>query len=117
VRRDAAGLAALVVFALVLRLAFRIDYDEDIDALRFALGVVRFDAAELRPHAPFYPVYVALAKVGLTFGASPRAALGCVGALAGAVVVGATALLGRETLGRRGPPSRACSRSDRRSCG
>src|SRR5262245_61615330 len=88
-----------------MRLAFLVDYDEDIDALRFALGVERFAPAELRPHAPFYPVYVALAKIPHAFGASPQLALGVVGALAGAVVVAATVLLGAELLGERAAPA------------
>ena len=100
-RRAWIALAALVSAALALRLAFLIDHDEDIDALRFALGVERFDAADLRPHAPFYPVYVALAKAVAASGASPHETLGIVGAVAGAVVVGATALLAHEIAGRR----------------
>src|SRR5262245_3952376 len=99
--RDRAAVAALAVAALALRLAYRIDYDEDIDALRFALGVERFDVAALRPHAPFYPVYIAAAKLISLAGASPRAALAFVSAAAGAATAAATALLAREIIGRR----------------
>lgn len=99
--RGRVALVGLFVAALVLRLVARITYDEDIDALRFALGVERFDVTELRPHAPFYPVYVAAAKI-VALGSSPRAALGIVNAAAGAVVVVAIALLAREVTGRRG---------------
>jgi hypothetical protein len=94
-RRDALGIAALTAAALALRLAFRIDYDEDIDALRFALGVERFDVADLRPHAPYYPVVIAAAKVIAALGASPRGALAILSAIAGALIVPATALLAR----------------------
>lgn len=100
-RRDRAALVALVAAALALRLAFRITYDEDIDALRFALGVERWSPAELRPHAPFYPVYIASAKLITLLGASPRAALAIVSATAGAALVGFTALLALEVSGRR----------------
>lgn len=100
-RRDLAALAGLAVLALTSRLPFLIHYDEDIDALRFALAVERFDVATLRPHAPFYPVYVAAAKVVAAMGASPQVALGWIGAVAGAVLVVATAWLARELSGRR----------------
>lgn len=94
--RDALYLAALTAAGLALRLAFRIDYDEDIDALRFVLGVERFDVAELRPHAPYYPVVIAAAKVFAWAGASPREALALLCAIAGALLIPATALLARE---------------------
>jgi hypothetical protein len=92
---------ALAIVALALRLALRIDYDEDIDALRFRLGVERFDVLDLRPHAPFYPVYIAAAKLIVGLGASPRLALAAVSAVAGAALVTLTALLAFELLGRR----------------
>jgi hypothetical protein len=58
-RRDLLSLAALGVTALALRVPFLPAYDEDLDTLRFRLAVERFDITELRPHAPFYPVYLA----------------------------------------------------------
>ncbi|WP_437684713.1 hypothetical protein [Sorangium sp. So ce176] len=100
-RRDALALAALTAAALASRLLFRIDHDEDIDALRFALGVERFDVAELRPHAPYYPVFIAAAKGAALLGATPRAALGLVSAASGAATVAFTALLARAVAGRR----------------
>ncbi|WP_437668680.1 hypothetical protein [Sorangium sp. So ce131] len=100
-RRDRAALAALAAAALASRLLFRIDYDEDIDALRFALGVERFDVAALRPHAPYYPVVIAAAKGLALLGATPRGALALVSAAAGAATVVFTALIAREVAGRR----------------
>ncbi|WP_437594767.1 hypothetical protein [Sorangium sp. So ce1000] len=100
-RRDLAALAALTAVALASRLLFRIDHDEDIDALRFALGVERFDVAELRPHAPYYPVFIAAAKGLALLGATPRAALALVSAASGAATVAFTALLARDVAGRR----------------
>jgi 4-amino-4-deoxy-L-arabinose transferase-like glycosyltransferase len=100
-RRDRAGLLALGLVALALRLAYRIDHDEDLDALRFRLAVERFDVAALRPHAPFYPVYVGAAKLVAALGAPAHLALGIVSAAAGAVLVVLTALLAFEVLGRR----------------
>ncbi|WP_433926057.1 hypothetical protein AB3662_24330 [Sorangium cellulosum] len=100
-RRDAVALAALTAAALASRLLFRIDHDEDIDALRFALGVERFDVAELRPHAPYYPAFIAAAKGAALLGATPRAALSLVSAVSGAAAVAFTALLARAVAGRR----------------
>ncbi|WP_437961668.1 hypothetical protein WME76_19885 [Sorangium sp. So ce119] len=100
-RRDAVALAALTAAALASRLLFRIDHDEDIDALRFALGVERFDVAELRPHAPYYPAFIAAAKGAALLGATPRAALSLVSAVSGAATVASTALLARAVAGRR----------------
>ena len=100
-RRERIAILVLAVIALALRCAFLIDHDEDIDALRFRLAVERFDVAELRPHAPYYPVYVVAAKLCAALGASPHGALGVVGAVSGAILVVATALLAREALGPR----------------
>jgi hypothetical protein len=100
-RPDVAALVALALVGLVLRLAFRIDYDEDIDALRFRLGVERFDVVALRPHAPFYPVYVAAAKVVASAGASAHGALAIVGAICGAATLPCIALIAGLAGGRR----------------
>ncbi|XXY50615.1 hypothetical protein WME91_05665 [Sorangium sp. So ce269] len=100
-RRDVVALAALAAAALASRLLFRIDHDEDIDALRFALGVERFDVGELRPHAPYYPVFIAAAKALALLGAAPREALALVSAASGAATVAFTALLARAVAGRR----------------
>ena len=100
-RRDRAGLLGLGFVALALRLAYHIDHDEDLDSLRFRLAVERFDIAALRPHAPFYPVYIAAAKLVAGLGTSAHLALGIVSAAAGAALVVLTALLAFELLGRR----------------
>ncbi|WP_437825412.1 hypothetical protein [Sorangium sp. So ce1153] len=100
-RRDVLALAALAAAALASRLLFRVDHDEDIDALRFALGVERFDVSELRPHAPYYPVFIAAAKALALLGAAPREALALVSAASGAATVAFTALLAHAVAGRR----------------
>ena len=100
-RRDRLALLALGLAALAARLAYRVDHDEDLDSLRFRLAVTRFDVAELRPHAPFYPVFIAAAKLVAWLGASPREARAIVVASAGAALVVLTALLAFEALGRR----------------
>jgi 4-amino-4-deoxy-L-arabinose transferase-like glycosyltransferase len=100
-RRVSAPLFALFAVALAARLALRIDHDEDLDALRFRLAVERFDVAALRPHAPFYPVYIAAAKLVAWLGASSHGALAIVSAAAGAALVVFTALIAFEVFGRR----------------
>jgi hypothetical protein len=100
-RRDAIALAALFVAAFALRWIGRVDHDEDTDALRFRLGVERFSVPELRPHAPFYPVYVAAAKLAYLAGASAYDALALIGALSGAALCVLTALLAAELVDRR----------------
>lgn len=88
--------------ALALRLPRLIAYDEDIDALRFALGVEDFDVAALRPHAPFYPVHIALGKlVAWVSGVAPVHALGVVSAVAGAASIALLGALARRVAGPR----------------
>jgi hypothetical protein len=93
------ALAALTLLALARSLALRVDHDEDIDALRFRLGVERFDVSALRPHAPFYPVFIAAAKLISALGAPSRLALAAVSAGAFAALVALTALLALEIFG------------------
>ena len=38
------------------------NYIEDLDSLRFALGVVDYDVTKLQPHFPAYPVFCFFAK-------------------------------------------------------
>jgi hypothetical protein len=99
--QHASALLVLGLAAFALRLAYRIDYDEDIDTLRMALGVERFDVASLRPHAPFYPVYIALAKLFTLAGCSAHGALGMLGAISGAITVVTCAVLAFDLAGRR----------------
>jgi len=94
-------LVALGLVALSLRLAGLIDYDADIDSLRFALAVEDFDVLGARPHAPFYPVYVLLGQTAALLLPTPQLALGWVGAVTGAVTVVATAMLAREVASTR----------------
>ena len=48
---------ALLVLCLGSRLLGSIYYIEDLDSLRFALGVVDYDVPRLQPHFPAYPVF------------------------------------------------------------
>ncbi|MEO7331229.1 MAG: hypothetical protein ABI193_21820, partial [Minicystis sp.] len=86
-RRDLLSLAVLGIAALALRIPFLPRYDEDLDTLRFRLAVERFSVVENRPHAPFYPVFLAAAKLLAALGAPSRAALGLVCAITGAALL------------------------------
>jgi hypothetical protein len=100
--RERTLLGAAFATALALRLTHLIAYHEDIDALRFALGVERFDPAALRPHAPFYPVFIALAKLTAALsGQGALRSLGLVSAASGALAVVLSAALARRVAGPR----------------
>ncbi len=92
----ALALVLTVAAALAMRLAFRIDLAEEIDALRFVAGVQDFDPAADRPHFPGYPVFIfaARALVPLTGGALSALTLLC--ALCGALLVVPMASLTRR---------------------
>lgn len=47
---------------MLSRVITHIDYIEDIDSLRFALGVQDYDVANYQPHFPAYPVFCFLVK-------------------------------------------------------
>ncbi|MYA24149.1 MAG: hypothetical protein F4Z30_15810 [Gemmatimonadetes bacterium] len=53
---------AVLILCLGSRFMSAVYYIEDLDSLRFALGVVDFDVAKLQPHFPAYPVFCFLAK-------------------------------------------------------
>lgn len=55
------------------RLLSTVYYIEDLDSLRFALSMVDYDVAKLRPHFPAYPVFCYIAK--LLYAATGRYAL------------------------------------------
>ena len=54
-----------IVFILCVgsRLLTTIYYIEDLDSLRFALSMVDYDVAKLRPHFPAYPVFCGVGKI------------------------------------------------------
>ncbi|MEE3234573.1 MAG: hypothetical protein VX294_10445 [Candidatus Latescibacterota bacterium] len=47
----------LIFFSLISRIYFGISYVEDIDSLRFALSLIKFDVINLQPHFPVYPIF------------------------------------------------------------
>ena len=57
------GLFILLILCIGSRLLTSIWYIEDPDSLRFALGVLDFDVAQLQPHFPGYPIFIAFATI------------------------------------------------------
>ncbi|MYF92479.1 MAG: hypothetical protein F4184_10390, partial [Gemmatimonadetes bacterium] len=53
---------AVLILCLGSRLMSAVYYIEDLDSLRFALGVVDYDVSKLQPHFPAYPVFCFFAK-------------------------------------------------------
>ena len=54
--------SAVLILCLGSRLMSAVYYIEDLDSLRFALGVVDYDVTKLQPHFPAYPVFCFFAK-------------------------------------------------------
>jgi len=96
--RAALGWAAVAVavFAPV-----RSRYVYHWDAGEFAMAVREFNVALSQPHAPGYPLYVALGKLANVVVGEPHAALVWVSVLAGAWLVAVMFGAGTEMFGRR----------------
>ena len=71
----------------------------DLDAVNFARALGGFDLAAQAPHFPGYPVYVALARVLSSLGATEVAALALPGLVLGALAVAVLGLVLRPRLG------------------
>lgn len=63
-RVDGPVMVALALATLLSRLPFRSRYLFGWDSRLFALGVDRFDIVAAQPHAPGFPVYIGLGRVG-----------------------------------------------------
>lgn len=53
----------LLILCIASRVATTIYYIEDPDSLRFALAIVDYSVADLRPHFPGYPVFCFIVKL------------------------------------------------------
>ncbi|MEX2572530.1 MAG: hypothetical protein WD737_14615, partial [Gemmatimonadota bacterium] len=73
---------ALFALAVVSRLVTTVYYIEDADSLRFALSVMDYSVADLRPHFPGYPVFAFAAKVLTAATGSYAVAFSLLGAFA-----------------------------------
>ncbi len=57
----------LLISCLISRLCTSIYYIEDIDSLRFALGVQDYSIINLQPHFPGYPIFLFFSKIAFFF--------------------------------------------------
>lgn len=92
----------LALAVLASRLPWLPRWLEDHDSVNFALGLARFDLAEHRPHFPGYPVYLALAALVRTFGATDAVALALPAMLAAAAATWAVFAVLRPRVGAGG---------------
>jgi hypothetical protein len=92
VRRAAVVGASIAVGAM--RWLARARLPDDYDSIGFVRALGHFDLAQLQPHFPGYPVYVALGKAALAVGLSPLGAATLVSSLAAAVTAAALFRLG-----------------------
>ena len=57
----------LFTICVLSRAITSIYYIEDIDSLRFALGVQDYSVINLQPHFPGYPIFIFFAKIVFFF--------------------------------------------------
>lgn len=67
---------------------------DDYDSIGFVRALGHFDLAQLQPHFPGYPVFVALGRLAVAAGLAPLAAATAVSSLAAAVTAAALFRLG-----------------------
>lgn len=94
------AVALAVLLAVMLRWRDRAQYFVSWDAHMFALALERYDVNALRPHAPGYPVYVALGHAASAVFPDPNEAfiaVSVLGCAAGAVL---TYAIGRRLANR-----------------
>jgi hypothetical protein len=89
------ALAVAAIF-LAAHLAFLPPTLEDLDSMNFALGVRDFDLTKHQPHAPGYPVFIALGKLSRAIWPSEAGSLSWWSALFGALSVFPLLLLYRS---------------------
>ncbi len=64
-----------------------INYEEDIDSLRFALSLIDYNLEELRPHFPGYPVFCIVCKFIYYFTNSVKYTFSIIGGLSTFIII------------------------------
>jgi hypothetical protein len=95
--------AVLLGGLAVLRASSAPPWPDDWDGIGFVASITRFDMDHFAPHAPGYPVYVALLRVAARLAHDPIAAANLVAVASGVVAVALTWLAARRAI----DPSRA----------
>jgi len=86
-KQDLIIASGLFLFCLIIRIPFATQMIYHSDSARFALALEHYDVAEMRPHAPGYILYVALAKLADLFVHDARLSLVGVSILASALTI------------------------------
>jgi len=90
----------LILFAICVlsRAITSIYYIEDIDSLRFALGVQDYSIINLQPHFPGYPIFLFFAKIVFFFANSLGITFSIIGGISIFIIIHFTCKLARIEL-------------------
>ena len=103
-RRSTVATASLAALA-VLRCASTPPWPDDWDAIGFLASMKRFDMDHFAPHAPGYPVYVALLRAASRLLRDPMLSASAVAVVSGLAAVVLLGMAARRAFGwaaRRG---------------
>ena len=100
VEHDLVIASCLFLLGLVTRIPFATRMIYHSDSARFALAMEHYDVAQMRPHAPGYILYVALAKLADFFVHDARMSLVAVSIIASALTSFFLYLLATKMFGR-----------------
>lgn len=89
----------LVFLGLASRAVLRADGLTTLDSGLLATGIVDYDFADVRPHPPYYPLTIALARLVAPF-VGPLDAISWLSVLSTAVLAAATFAVARHFVGR-----------------
>ena len=99
-RQDLAITLGLLAFTLATRIPFASRMVFEGDSARFALAMLEYDVAQMRPHAPGYILYVAFAKFIDTFLLNAPISLVAVSIISSALTISLLYILARSMYGR-----------------
>lgn len=99
-KQDLIIASCLFLLGLMTRIFFASRMIYEGDSARFALAMKHFDVAQMRPHAPGYILYVALAKLVDLFIHDVRASLVGVSIVSSALTIIVLYFLARKMFGR-----------------
>ena len=99
----------LILFAICVlsRAITSIYYIEDIDSLRFALGIQDYSIINLQPHFPGYPIFIFFAKIVFFFSNSLGITFSVMGGISIFIIIHFTCKLARIEL--KSPAGLFCS--------
>ena len=99
-KQDVLIASCLFLFGLITRIPFASHMIYHSDSVRFALAMEHYDVAQMRPHAPGYILYVALAKFVDLFFRDSRLSLISVSIFSSAITIVLLYFLATKMYGR-----------------